>query len=234
MRCSSSSHLLHSTIFAQSSAFSANIATVVRPVKSVSFSDDHLLTRRSFDSLTTATPQTTEPTVYNIDPNTLKFTLSSDDDSTDSRMPSIPESDILEPAQPPNVVVIGAEPVEELEEEVVAEAIAEDDATSVSAFQADEVVMLQEQLGRYVIQEEQVPEEQSAEAQPAEAQFATTQSAEAQSAEIPSPARPTADRSSSAKTLAHIQHVRERLELAAQARAAGTARDSSSSPGRQT
>jgi len=61
---------------------------------------------------------------------------SDDDTSTDSGLPSIAEAVILE------------SPLEESQEEVVAEAIADDDAQSVHAFETDGIVYSTEYLGK--------------------------------------------------------------------------------------
>ena len=75
----------------------------------------------------------TEP----VPPIPVAFMLPSTDDdtSTDSGLPSIVEAVILE------------SPLEENKEEVVAEAVADNDAQSVRAFEADGIVYSAEYLG---------------------------------------------------------------------------------------
>jgi len=107
---------------------------VIKPSKSVTFSD--ALLNRLEEEVQAAVNDPgylTEP----VPPIPVVFMLpSSDDDaSTDSGLPSIAEAVILE------------SPLEEKQEEVVAEAIADDDAQSVRAFEADGIVYATEYLG---------------------------------------------------------------------------------------
>jgi len=108
--------------------------SVIKPSKSVTFSD--ALLNRLEEEVQAAVNDPgylTEP----VPPIPVAFMLpSSDDDaSTDSGLPSIAEAVVLE------------SPLEEKQEEVVAEAIADDDARSVRAFEADGIVYATEYLG---------------------------------------------------------------------------------------
>lgn len=110
-------------------------STVIKPSKSVTF-EDALLNRleEEVSAAVNDPAYLTEP-VPRI-PMAFMLPSSDDDASTDSGLPSIAEAVVLE------------SPLEESHEEVVAEAVAEDDAQSVSAFEADAIVYTSKHLGK--------------------------------------------------------------------------------------
>jgi len=116
--------------------FEANsTSAVIKPSKSVTFSDALLNRLEEEVSAAVNNPgYLTEP----VPPIPIAFMLApaDDDTSTDSGLPSIAEAVILE------------SPVEESHEEVVAEAVADDDAQSVRAFETDGIVYAMEYLGK--------------------------------------------------------------------------------------